>query len=165
MRRLTLSCLTVAAVAISSVQLPGISDVVAQETAADASKIAEAWWYGGDGKSRPNESSQRTGAGPTDGSFFAYTGTVTNLGSYEDAWNFYARKCGAKETFSDSPRIIGQTSKTSGYYTIFQRSDGGRKTTTFASQEKGATISVHLHEIEGSAEKTTLQLSVAVACH
>jgi hypothetical protein len=142
------------------------SELAAQEVQQNgAAKIAEAWWYNGDGKSRPKESSQKTGAGPKDGTFFAYTGTVVNLGSYKDAWNFYAKKCGAKETFDESGRIIGQPSDVGGYYTIFQRTDGGRNTTTFASHEKNATITVHLHELEKSADKTVLQLSVVVAIH
>lgn len=89
-----------------------------------------------------------------------------NRGSYADAWNFYAKKCGAEETWEDSKgRIIGQPSKHAGYYTIFQRTDGGRNTTTFASHEKDATIAVHLHEIEASRDKTVLQLSVVVVRH
>lgn len=137
----------------------------AQEPAADAAKIAKAWWFVGDGRSGTGESSQKTGAGTKDGSFFAFTGTVQNLGSYSDAWNFYAKKCGAEETWNDSRRIIGKPSKSGGYYTIFQRIDGGRNTTTFASHEKDATITVHLHEIEASRDKTVLQLSVVVVRH
>jgi hypothetical protein len=140
-----------------------INDAVAQVKPSPAAKLADAWWYVGDGKSRSNESSQKTGVGPEDGTFFAYTGTLINLGSYKDAWNFYARKCGAKETFDEAGgRIIGQPSATQGYYTIFQRTDGGRKTTTFASHERDATVTVFLHEIESSPEKTLLQLSVVV---
>jgi hypothetical protein len=133
-----------------------------RDNVSDAAGIARDWWYSGDGKSRPNESSQKTGAGPKDGTFFAYTGTITNLGSYADAWNFFSKKCGAKETFDESPLIVGQPSDRGGYYTIFRRVDGGRKTTTFASHEREATITVYLHEIEATADKTVLQLSVVV---
>ncbi len=139
------------------------NDAGAQVKPSPAAKLADAWWYVGDGKSRSNESSQKTGAGPEDGTFFAYTGTLINLGSYKDAWNFYAKKCGAKETFDEAgARIIGQPSATQGYYTIFQRTDGGRTTTTFASHENDATVTVFLHEIESSPATTLLQLTVVV---
>ncbi len=132
------------------------------EESAEASDIADAWWFEGVDTSSANDSSQRTCAGPVDGTFFACTGTIMNRGSYEDAWNFYAKKCGADETYSESPRIVGQPTSKNGYYTIFQRTDGGRHTTTFASHEKDATVTVHLHEIEATSENTTLQLSVVV---
>lgn len=93
----------------------------AQEPGADGAKIAEGWWFVGDGESGTGESSQKAGAGTKDGSFFAFTGTVQNLGSYSDAWNFYAKKRRAEERRNDSPRIIGKRSKSGGYYTIFQR--------------------------------------------
>lgn len=138
-------------------------NAAAQVKPSPAAKLADAWWYVGDGKLRSNESSQKTGAGPEDGTFFAYTGTLINLGSYKDAWNFYAKKCGAKASFDEvGTRIIGQPSGTQGYYTIFQRTDGGRKTTTFASHERDATVTVFLHEVESSPERTLLQLSVVV---
>lgn len=147
----------------TTIQLLATHDAQAQVKLSSAAKLADEWWYVGDGKIRSNQSSQKTGAGSEDGTFFAYTGTVINLGSYADAWNFYARKCGAKETFDEAGgRIIGQPSATQGYYTIFQRTDGGRKTTTFASHERDATVTVFLHEIESSPEKTLLQLSVVV---
>jgi hypothetical protein len=165
MRRSVTAFLAIAALAIASDRVLRSSGLAAHEPAADAAKIAEAWWFVGDGKSRSDESSQKTGAGPKDGSFFAFTGTVHNLGSYSDAWNFYAKKCGAEETWSDSRRIIGKPSKREGYYTIFQRTDGGRNTTTFASHEKDATITVHVHEIEASRDKTVLQLTVVVVRH
>lgn len=165
MSRAIAALLATAALAIASDRVLRSSSLAAQEPAADAARIAEAWWFVGDGKSRTDGSSQKTGAGPKDGSFFAFTGTVHNLGSYSDAWNFYAKKCGAEETWSDSSRIVGKPSKTDGYYTIFQRTDGGRNTTTFASHEKVATITVHLHEAEASPEKTVLQLSVVVVRH
>ena len=166
MRRSVTVFLAIAALAIASdrgLRSPGLA---AQEPAADAAKIAEAWWFVGDGKSRTDGTSQKTGVGPKDGSsFFAFSGTVHNRGSYSDAWNFYAKKCGAEETWNDSTRIIAKPSKSGGYYTIFQRTDGGRNATTFASHEKNATITVHLLEIEAERDKTVLLLSVVVVRH
>jgi hypothetical protein len=131
----------------------------------NASKVAEAWWYPGDGVNRKDQSSQKTGAGPETGEFFAYTGTVVNLGTYKNAWDFYAAKCGADEKHGDQPRIVGKLTKTNGYYAIFQRTDGGRHVTTFARHEKDSTVTVHLHDIESSADKTALQLSIVVVRH
>jgi hypothetical protein len=157
---------TVAIVALATAALMRTNrDVSAQVNPPPAATIADAWWYSGEGAQKSNESSQRTGAGPEDGTFFAYTGTVTNRGSYKDAWTFYAKKCGAHERFDNSPRTIGRPSVAKGYYTIFQRTDGGRNTTTFASHEKGATVTVHLHELEATPENTALQLAVVVARH
>lgn len=163
MRRCYITASVIGVIVVTALQSLHTNDAVAQVKPSPAAKLADAWWYVGEGKSRSNESSQKTGAGPEDGTFFAYTGTLINLGSYKDAWNFYAKKCGAKETFENSVgRIIGQPSPTHGYYTIFQTTDGGRKTTTFASHEKDATVTVFLHEIESTPEKTVLQLSVVV---
>lgn len=163
MRRCYCTASVMGVMVVMTFQLLDTNNAAAQVKPSPAAKLADAWWYLGDGKSRSNASSQKTGAGPEDGTFFAYTGTLINLGSYKDAWNFYAKKCGAKEAFDEAnARIIGQPSGTQGYYTIFQRTDGGRKTTTFASHEKDATVIVFLHEIESSPEKTLLQLSVVV---
>lgn len=165
MKRGVTAFLAIAVIAIIGSRFQPLADLVAQEPAVDAAKIADEWWYSGDGKSRSGESSHRIGAGPKDGTFYALTGTVQNLGSYADVWNFYAKKCVAEESWSDSRQIIGKPSKTGGYYTIFQRNDGGRNTTTFASHEKDATITVHVHEAEATPDKTVLQLSVVVARH
>jgi hypothetical protein len=131
----------------------------------NAQRLADEWWYVGDGKSRDNESTQKTGAGNEESTFFAYTGSVINRGSYGDAWNFYAKKCGTQETFSEQRQILGKPSATKGYYTIFQRIDKERQATTFASHEKDATVTVHLQDLEASPEKTVLQISVVVARH
>jgi len=163
MRRSYVLAAVMGLIVVAAFQSLETNDAAAEVKPSAACKIADTWWYPGDGKSRSNESSQKTGAGPDDGTFFAYSGTLINVGSYKDAWNFYAKKCGAKETFEESRgRIICQPSATGGYYTIFERTDGGRKTTTFASHERDATVTVFLHEIESSPEKTLLQLSVVV---
>lgn len=135
------------------------------EAGQDAKAMADAWWYRGESAPGRESSSQRTGAGPESGDFFAYTGTVENEGSYAQAWQFYAQKCGSDETFADQVRIIGKPTASGGYYTIFQRNDGGRATTTFARHEADATVAVTLHEVEATDERTSLQLAVVVTRH
>ena len=167
MRRILFLAVVIGAIVVAAFQPARTGDLAAQEVQRNkAAIIAEAWWYTGDGTEKSGKSSsQRTGAGPEDETFFAYSGTVTNLGSYQEAWSFYAKKCGAKETYDAKTRIIGQPSDTKGYYTILQRTDGGKKSTTFARHEKDATITVHLLEAEASPEQTTLLLSVVVVQH
>lgn len=131
----------------------------------DAKAIADAWWYRGESAPGRESSSQRTGAGPESGDFFAYAGTVENEGTYAQAWAFYAHKCGSDETFAEQSRIVGKPTASGGYYTIFQRNDGGRAITTFARHEADATVAVTLHEVEASDERTLLQLSVVVTRH
>lgn len=159
------SALLACAVAAFTITLVRAEDDTAKPKASKASKVAEAWWYPGDGVNRKDQSSQKTGAGPETGEFFAYTGTVVNLGAYRNAWDYYAAKCGADEKHGDQPRIVGKPTRTGGYYTIFQRTDGGRDITMFARHEKDSTVTVYLHEVESTADKTTLQISIVVACH
>lgn len=136
------------------------------ETGKDAKEIADAWWYHGKSARGRESSNQRTGAGPESGDYFAYTGTIENEGSYASAWEFYARKCGSDETFAEQQgRIVGKPTASGGYYTVFQRNDGGRAITTFARREADATVVVTLHEVEATNDRTLLQLTVVVTRH
>jgi uncharacterized protein (TIGR03067 family) len=135
------------------------------EAGKDAKAIADAWWYRGESARGRESSSQRTGAGPESGDYFAYTGTIKNEGAYASAWEFYARKCGGDETFAAQARIVGKPTASGGYYTIFQRDDGGRAITTFARREADATVVVTLHDVEATDERTVLQLTVVVTRH
>ena len=158
-------CCSCAQVAVYSIVLVRAEDDAAKLESPDASKVAEAWWYAGNGGNRKDQSSQKTGAGPETGEFFATTGTVVNLGTYKNAWDFYASKCGADEKHDDHQhRIVGKPSSSGGYYAIFQRTDGGRNITTFARHEQDATVTVTLHEIESTPDKTILQLSIVAVC-
>ena len=137
----------------------GESPPVAPATSAD--KMVETWWFPGK-DAKGHQSTQSTGAGSENGDFFATTGTLLNAGTYEDAWNFYANKCHAEMKYSDRPYIFGRPTGDHGYLVVFQRTEGGKRSTTFALHEPESTVSVYLLELDESSDAPKLQISVVV---
>jgi hypothetical protein len=130
-------------------------------TQASAREIAETWWFRPMDEGRGETSSQSVGAGNDQGNYFALTGTLRNVAGYADVWTYFAKKCQPELEYEDRVQVIGQPSG-NGYYTVFQRKDGERRSTTFGVHTPEATVSVFLLELDSMEGVPIVQVSVVV---
>jgi hypothetical protein len=141
------ACAVLAASPLGSAQPPG------KETAKD---IAKEWTYDPEGK--PGSASQAT-----EGSDRLYIVALNQgKGSFEDAWNHYAKKCGSDKKYEPKKvnSAVGET-KSGRYVILDQLADVlGQKSALFACDTAKYSVAVRISE---SADKKAVHVSVTVA--
>ena len=158
-RRYIVSMLALAGVAgVGSLVLVG-AQAKTPVKAGSAGEIASAWRY------NPEEAKETNwqGANPK-GSDMLYAAVGRLHGaSFDEAWNFYAKKCGYDKKYGEAAAfiIIGEQTK-DGEYVIFDKKRDGLRMTTFAFTNQRFTVNVQLRQ---APEKDKLYTDVTVATH
>jgi hypothetical protein len=134
---------------LGSAQTPG------KKTAKD---IAKEWTYDPEGE--PGTSSQAN-----EGSDRLYIVAINQgKGSFEAAWNHYAKKCGSEKKYEPKKvnSTVGETKN--GRYVILDRVTDvlGQKSALFAYDTEKYSVSVRISE---SADKKSVYAAITVALH
>jgi hypothetical protein len=126
-----------------------------------AKEIAKDWLYKGDEKKQFG-SSNTWDIAPKESPKLHTSTTRTSFGSFEEAWNFYAKKCGSDKKYAALPLVMVGGETKDGQYVILDYGDAdtGRVGTTFAYNTKEHSITVHLRPSE---DKKNVYVSVTVA--
>jgi hypothetical protein len=123
-----------------------------------AKEIAKEWTY--DPEGAPGTNSQAN-----EGSDKLYIIAINQgKGSFEDAWNHYAKKCGSDKKYEPKKvnSAVGET-KNGRYVILDQVGDVlGQRSALFAYDTEQYTVSVRISE---SADKKAVYASITVALH
>jgi hypothetical protein len=123
-----------------------------------AKEIAAGWLL----KSDPTKVGKVAGvsAAPKDLKLF---GSMTRIpgGSFQEAWTFYAAKCGADNEYSEVTMLLTSGKAKEGEYMITDNRDKitGQHATLFTYTTEGYTVTVHIRR----DDKMTLYVALSVA--
>jgi hypothetical protein len=125
-----------------------------------AKEVATGWLFKGDPKKVGKVGG--VSAAPQDLKLFASMTKIPG-GSFEEAWTFYAEKCGAKGEYSEVTMLLTSGKAKEGEYMITDNRDKitGQHATMFTCTTKEYAVTVHIRR----DDKKNLYVALSVALH